>query len=94
MITTMYTIGVMLVMLGVFVGIEMIRQLVKTGELAWMFMIMLVVSLLAVGLAMALDEPRNDDVLKGKAHYNKVVTYDGDKETVTYKIEWNDKARH
>jgi hypothetical protein len=46
------------------------------------------------GGAMITGEPHNSDVLSGKAHYVKVVHYDGNKETVTYTISWDDKIQH
>lgn len=90
----MYTLGVMLIMIAIFLMIEMIRQLVKTEDTMWLFMILAVGAVLLVGSMFVTDEPTNKDVLNGKAHYNKVVTYDGDKEIVTYRIEWNDKTKH
>ena len=94
MITTMYTLGIMLIMVAIFLTIEMIRQLVKTEDVRWVFMLLAIGAVLTVGAIFVAEEPKDSDVLSGKAHYVKVVHYDGNKETVTYTISWDDKIRH
>lgn len=91
MITFTYTLGIVLVMLGVWAAIEMVRQLSNTGDPRWVLMLLAISAFLISGLTMSCYEPTDGDVLKGKAHYVKVVHYDGEDEIVTYRIEWNSK---
>ena len=94
MITTMYTIGVILIMIALFLAIVMAQQLINTGDPRWTLIILVVGVTLTVGALFVVHEPTDKDILSDRAHYVKVVTYDGDKETVTYRIEWNDKTKH
>lgn len=91
MITTMYTLGVILIMTAIFLMIEMARQLINTGDARWVFTILVIGALLCVGMIFVTDEPTDKDVLNGKAHYVKVVHQDRGIEKVTYRIEWNSK---
>ncbi len=94
MITTMYTLGIMLIMVAIFLLIEMIRQLVNTSDARWALMILVVGAALAVGLIFIADEPTDKDVLNDRAHYVKMVHDDRGIEKVTYRIEWNSKLNH
>ena len=94
MITTMYTIGIMLIMVAIFLMIEMIRQLVKTEDPRSLFMILAVGVALTVGLIFATEEPTDSDSLNGRAHYVKMVHDNRGVEQVTYRIEWNSKQNH
>lgn len=94
MITTMYTIGIMLIMVAIFLMIEMSRQLVKTEDPRWVFMLLAVLAVLTVGAIFVADEPKNSDVLNGRAHYVKMVHDNRGVEQVTYRIEWNSKLNH
>lgn len=94
MITTMYTIGIMLIMVAIFLMIEMIRQLVKTEDVRWVFMLLAIGAVLTVGSIFVAEEPKDSDVLNGRAHYVKMVHEDRGVEQVTYRIEWNNKQNH
>lgn len=94
MITTMYTLGIMLIMVAIFLLIEMIRQLVKTEDPRWMFLLLAVGAVLTVGSIFVSEEPKDSDVLNGRAHYVKMVHEDRGVEQVTYRIEWNNKQNH
>lgn len=94
MITTMYTIGIMLIMVAIFLMIEMIRQLVKTEDPRWLFLILAVGAVLIVGAIFVSEEPTDNDVLNDRAHYVKMVHDDRGIEKVTYRIEWNNKLNH
>lgn len=94
MITTMYTLGVILIMIAIFLIIEMARQLASTGDPRWTFIILVVGMVLFVGAIFVTDEPTDKDVLNGKAHYVKVVHYDQGVEKETYRIEWNSKLNN
>ena len=94
MITTMYTLGIMLIMVAIFLMIEMIRQLVKTEDPRWMFLLLAVGAVLTVGSIFVAEEPKDSDVLNDRAHYVKVVHQDRGIERVTYRIEWNSKLNH
>ena len=94
MITTMYTLGIMLIMIAIFLLIEMIRQLVKTEDARWVFMLLAVGAVLTVGAIFVAEEPTDSDVLNGRAHYVKMVHDNRGIEQVTYRIEWNNKLNH
>lgn len=94
MITTMYTLGIMLIMVAIFLTIEMIRQLVKTEDVRWVFMLLAIGAVLTVGSIFVAEEPKDSDVLNDRAHYVKVVHQDRGIERVTYRIEWNSKLNH
>ena len=94
MITTMYTLGIMLIMVAIFLTIEMIRQLIKTGDPRWVFMLLAIGAVLTVGSIFVAEEPKDSDVLNDRAHYVKVVHQDLGIEKVTYRIEWNNKSNH
>lgn len=94
MITTMYTLGIMLIMVAIFLLIEMIRQLVKTEDARWVFMLLAVGAVLTVGSIFVAEEPTDNDVLNDRAHYVKMVHDDRGIEKVTYRIEWNSKLNH
>lgn len=91
MITTTYTLGIMLIMVAIFLVIEMIRQLVNTEDVRWVFIILLIGVVLTVGILFVTDEPTDKDVLNGRAHYVNVVHQYNGNEVVTYRIEWNKK---
>lgn len=91
MITTTYTLGIMLIMVAIFLVIEMIRQLVNTNDARWALMILVVSTALVIGLMFIVDEPTDKDVLNGRAHYVNVVHQYNGNEVVTYRIEWNKK---
>lgn len=90
----MYTIGIMLIMVAIFLMIEMTRQLVETGDPRWMFMLLAILGVLTVGMMFVSNEPTDSDVLNGRAHYVKMVHDDRGVEQVTYRIEWNSKSNH
>ena len=92
MITTMYTIGIIFIMIAIFLLIEMCRQLVNTGDPRWSLIILAIGLFSTVGAVFVATEPKDKDVLNGKAHYVKVVHQDQDTERVTYRIEWNRKS--
>ena len=94
MITTMYTLGIMLIMVAIFLLIEMVRQLVKTEDVRWVFMLLAVGAVLTVGSIFVAEEPTDSDVLNGRAHYVKMVHDNRGIEQVTYRIEWNNKLNH
>jgi len=94
MITTMYTLGIMLIMVAIFLTIEMIRQLAKTEDPRWLFLILAVGAVLTVGSIFVAEEPTDSDVLNDRAHYVKMVHQDRGIEKVTYRIEWNSKLNH
>ena len=94
MITTMYTLGIMLIMVAIFLTIEMIRQLVKTEDARWVFMLLAIGAVLTVGSIFVAGEPTDSDVLDGRAHYVKMVHDNRGVEQVTYRIEWNSKLNH
>lgn len=91
MITTTYTLGIMLIMVAIFLVIEMIRQLVNTEDARWVFIILLIGVVLTVGVLFVIDEPTDKDVLNDRAHYVNVVHQYNGNEVVTYRIEWNKK---
>ena len=94
MITTMYTLGIMLIMVAIFLLIEMTRQLVKTEDPRWLFLILAFGAVLTVGMLFVAEEPTDSDVLNGRAHYVKMVHDNRGVEQVTYRIEWNSKLNH
>lgn len=94
MITTMYTLGIMLIMVAIFLLIEMTRQLVKTEDPRWLFLILAFGAVLTVGMLFVAEEPTDSDVLNGRAHYVKMVHDNRGVEQVTYRIEWNSKTNH
>lgn len=94
MITTMYTLGIMLIMVAIFLLIEMIRQLVKTEDARWVFMLLAVGAVLTVGSIFVAEEPTDRDVINGRAHYVTVTHEDYGRTIITYDIEWNNKTIH
>ena len=94
MITTMYTLGVIFIMIGVYLIIETVRQLSRTGDARWIFLIFAVALFLGFGIPMVCEEPTDRDVLNGRAHYVKMVHDNRGVEQVTYRIEWNNKLNH
>ena len=94
MITTTYTLGVILIMIAIFSTIEMARKLCNTGDPRWVLMILVIGAALIVGAIFVTKEPTDKDVLNDKAHYVKVVHDDRGIERVTYEIEWNNKSLH
>ena len=94
MITTTYTLGVILIMIAIFLLIEMARQLVNTCDPRWAFTILVIGAASIVGAIFVADEPTDKDVLNDRAHYVKVVHQDSGIERVTYRIEWNNKSLH
>ena len=84
----------MLIMVAIFLTIEMIRQLVKTEDARWVFMLLAIGAVLTVGSIFVAEEPTDSDVLDGRAHYVKMVHDNRGVEQVTYRIEWNSKLNH
>ena len=84
----------MLIMVAIFLTIEMIRQLVKTEDARWSFMLLAIGAVLTVGAIFVTEEPTDNDVLNGRAHYVKMVHDNRGIEQVTYRIEWNNKLNH
>ena len=94
MITTMYTLGVIFIMIGVYLLIETVRQLVSTGDARWIFLILASALFYGFGIPMVCEEPTDKDVLKGDAHYVTVTHEDNERAIITYDIEWNNKKIH
>lgn len=94
MITTMYTLGVIFIMIAIFLLVEMVIQLTRTNDLRWMFLLLMLVFLLGFGIPMVCEEPTDSDVIYGRAHYVKVTHEYNSCSKVTYEIEWNDKSKH
>ena len=94
MITTMYTLGVIFIMIGVYLLIETVRQLVSTGDARWIFLILASALFFGIGIPMVCEEPTEKDVLKGNAHYVTVTHEDSIRTIITYDIEWNNKTIH
>lgn len=90
----MYTLGVIFIMIGVYLIVETVRQLVRTGDARWIFLISAADLFLGLGIPMVCEEPTDSDVLNGRAHYVKMVHDDRGVEQVTYRIEWNNKLNH
>ena len=93
MITTVYTLGVIFATIAVLGMLFCIYMCFHDNNPVWLFGFIIVALFGGIGGAMITGEPHNRDVLGGKAHYVKVVHYDGNKETVTYTIVWDDKIQ-
>lgn len=94
MITTMYTLGVIFIMIGVYLLIETVRQLVRTCDARWIFLIVAAGLFFGFGIPFVCEEPTDRDVLKGNAHYVTVTHEDYGRTIITYDIEWNNKTIH
>jgi hypothetical protein len=81
-------------MIGVYLLIEMVRQLVSTGDASWIFLILVSVLFFGFGIPFVCEEPTGRDVLKGNAHYVIVTHEDNERDIITYDIEWNNKKIH
>jgi 1,4-dihydroxy-2-naphthoate octaprenyltransferase len=90
----MYTFGIILIMVAIFLLIEMIRQLVKTEDARWVFMLLAVGAVLTIGAIFVAEEPTDRDVINGRAHYVTVTHEDYGRTIITYDIEWNNKTIH
>ena len=94
MITTMYTLGVIFIMIGVYLLIETVRQLASTGDARWIFLILVSALFFGFGIPMVCEEPTDRDVINGRAHYVTVTHEDYGRTIITYDIEWNNKTIH